>query len=253
MRTYQWLKCRILAEACVIALLFVGCNSAEPAAPEPPGEPALGLRVEPRSDTLATGLAGSRLASVPVVRVTLDGNPAPGREVQFILSGGGSITFLSQRTDTAGLASPGTWTLGTAIGPERLVARVGGAADLVFTALVTAGPPATMEIVAGNHQSAAVRAPLPAPLRVKLADQYGNPAAGATVSYTVVAGSGTVLDARATAAQVTQQVLRPTGGDLPRLDRRIHPELTHVAGVARRLALRGRLRDVDGDGAAAAP
>ena len=203
MRGHSDLPYSTMAKACVITLLLLGCSSEPqgPEGPEGPGPngPTPVLRVEARPDTTLTGTVGITILPVPVVRVTLDGNPAPGREVRFIVSGGGSIGIASERTDTAGIASPGRWTLGTRVQPQTLTARVDGAADVVFTAVAKAGPPATMDIVAGNHQTAAANAPLPLPLQVKVADQYGNPAAGASVSYSVAVGTGTVLGAIATA------------------------------------------------------
>ena len=195
MRAHIWRTYWPVAGACIIALLFVGCDSAEPVGPESPKEPVPALRLEARSDTALTGLVGSRVLSVPVVRLTLDGHPAPGREIRFLVSGGGSVELASQRTDTAGLASPGAWTLGTAARPQTLTARVAGTADLVFTAVGKAQGPATMEIVAGSHQTAAAGASLPIPLQVKLADLYGNPVSEVPVTYTIIAGTGVILGA----------------------------------------------------------
>ncbi|HET9603824.1 MAG TPA: hypothetical protein VFO96_06000 [Gemmatimonadales bacterium] len=198
MRRHHRQAWRVVAQACIIALL-IGCDSTEPAAPEVPEQPATGLRLEARSDTTLTGTVGSRIASVPVVRLTtLDGDPAPGREIRFSASGGGSIEIASQRTDTAGLASPGRWTLGIKAQPQTLTARVVGAADLVFRVTAKAGSPDTAQIVAGNHQTAAAGAPLPKPLQVKLADRYGNPVPDASVTYAVITGGGTLRGANAT-------------------------------------------------------
>jgi hypothetical protein len=188
------------AKACVITVLIMGCGSEPqgpggPEGPKGPGpdEPVQVLRLEARPDTTLTGTVGTAILPVPVVRLTLNGNPAPGREVHFVVSGGGSIEIASERTDTAGLASPGTWTLGIRAQPETLTARVDGAADVMFTAVAKAGRPATMDIVAGDHQTAPPGAPLSIPLQVKLADQYGNPTPGVVVTYATVVGSGTVL------------------------------------------------------------
>lgn len=185
MRAINWLTC------CVSTLLLIACTSVEPEESERPAE---ALRLEAVAETSLTGTVGTRIAPVPAVRLTtLEGNPAPGREIRFLVSGGGTIENASQRTDTAGMASPGVWTLGTETRPQTLTARSEGVADLVFTAVVRPGRPATMDIVAGDHQIAAVGAPLPIPLQVKLADWYGNPVPEESVSYTVILGNGGVL------------------------------------------------------------
>ena len=191
----------MVAEACLVTLLLIGCDSGAPAGPDEPGlpdEPVQGLRLEARSGMMPVGSVGTTVGPVPVVRLTLNGNPAPGREVLFAVSGGGSTGIASQRTDTAGLASPGSWTLGTRAGAQTLTARVAGAGDLVVTVVAQAGQPDTMLIVAGNHQAAGVGARLPNPLRVRLADRYGNPVPEWPVSYTVVTGAGTVAGAAVT-------------------------------------------------------
>jgi hypothetical protein len=107
-------------------------------------------------------------------------------------SGGGTVGVQSQRTDTAGLASPGSWKLGTRAQPQWLTARVPGAPDLVFRAVAKAAQPDTMQIVAGDHQTAPAGTPLPEPLRVRLADRFGNLVPDWTVSFASIAGGGSV-------------------------------------------------------------
>lgn len=191
---YDWPTHCMVVRACVIALVLLGCDSAEPVGPEQPQEPLQGLRMEPLSDTTQTATVGTRSHSLPAVRLTTpDGNPAAGREVRFLASGGGSIEFASQRTDTAGMASPGAWTLGTTAGRQTVTARTDGVADLVFSALAEAGRPVSIEIIAGNHQTAAPGASLPTALQVKLADQYGNPVPDELVAFAQMIGGGSIL------------------------------------------------------------
>jgi hypothetical protein len=172
-------------------MLLNGCDSTEPAAQ--PEEPVAGLRLEARSDTSLTGTVGTPVDSVPVVRVTtLDGQPAPGRQVRFVVSGGGTIGVSSERTDTAGFASPHSWTLGTRNMSQAVTAYVDGAAGVIFTAAVHADRPATMTILAGNNQTAGPGAVLPDHLQVKLVDQFQNPVEGEPVRFAVVLGHGTI-------------------------------------------------------------
>lgn len=181
-----------VAQACIIALL-ISCDSTAPTDKtiDPP-EAQKGLVLEAQSDTTLTGTVGVPISPAPIVRLTLDGKPAPGREVRFSVSGGGSAKVTLQRTDTAGLASPGGWTLGTVTQPQTLTAHATGAVDLVFRVTPKAGAPAAFDVVAGNHQAAAAGAPLPVPLQVKLADQYGNPVPDAPVSYAILLGDGSL-------------------------------------------------------------
>ncbi len=155
MRRNDRLTWRAVAQVCGIMLVLVSCDSVEPQQPEEPVEN--GLSLEAHSATSLSGIVGAKSDSIPTVRLTTrDGAPAPGREVRFIVSGGGSIEITSQRTDTAGVASPGTWTLGTVPGPQTLTARADGVADVVFTAVAQPGRPVTVAIVAGDNQTAAV-------------------------------------------------------------------------------------------------
>ncbi len=181
------------ATRCLAILVLAACSSTEPSTPEEPEEPLAGLRLEALSETRLTGVVGTRIAGLPVVRLTnQDGSPAPGREVRFLVAGGGSIDIAVQRTDTAGLASSGNWTLGTRAQLQTLTARSAGVPDLKFIATAMAGQPAALEIVMGDQQSGPAGATLMAPLRVKLADRYGNPVPDVPVTFAVVLGSGTV-------------------------------------------------------------
>lgn len=79
--------------------------------------------------------AGTSVVVPPVVLARdAGGAPAPGIRLRFaVLSGGGSVGTAIVTTDASGRASPGTWTLGSALGEQQLEV---GAAD--GTASVTA-------------------------------------------------------------------------------------------------------------------
>jgi N-acetylneuraminic acid mutarotase len=66
-----------------------------------------------------------------------NGNPIAGASVTFAVgSGGGSVTGATVPTNSAGIATVGSWTLGPAVGRNTLTATVGGAADpIVFTVI----------------------------------------------------------------------------------------------------------------------
>jgi N-acetylneuraminic acid mutarotase len=75
----------------------------------------------------------------PSVRVSDDsGRPVAGVSVTFaVTSGDGSATGTEARSDTAGVAAVGSWTLGPEIGRNTLTATIQGsdAGSIVFTAI----------------------------------------------------------------------------------------------------------------------
>ena len=105
-----------------------------------------------------TGTPGAAVAVAPQVKVTdAYGNPVAGATVTFAPGGAtsGTVTGATPTTSAAGLASVGSWTLGT--GPNTLTASVspGTATPVTFTAYV---PP-----TAGNDSSQVMgNTPLPA-------------------------------------------------------------------------------------------
>lgn len=188
-----------------ITLLLVGCDATAPVNPpdnpDPadPQEPLPRLRMEAATETSLAATVGAVVATSPKVRlVMLDGTPAAGRDVYFSASGAGHVEVSAIRTDTLGVASPGRWTLGPAAGTQTLTARSSGVTAVVFTALAKAGAASSVTIAAGDHQSTAAGGVLPVSLKVKVADSYGNPVPGQTVTFTQVFGSGTIAGGSAT-------------------------------------------------------
>lgn len=72
----------------------------------------------------------------PSVRLSdKDGNPVSGARVLFtVAAGGGSVTGSDVATDSSGVATVGSWTLGSAKGVNRLTASVGDTIAVTFTA-----------------------------------------------------------------------------------------------------------------------
>jgi adhesin/invasin len=81
----------------------------------------------------------------PRVLVTdANGVSLPNVPVTFaVASGGGSITGASAVTGSDGTAAVGSWTLGSAVGPNTLTATVSGVPPVTFTATAT-GPVVTV-------------------------------------------------------------------------------------------------------------
>ena len=75
-----------------------------------------------------SAVAASAVAAAPSVLVTdAGGNPVSGVVVTFaVASGGGSATGLTPTTDAFGVATVGSWTLGTIAGANTLTATAAG-------------------------------------------------------------------------------------------------------------------------------
>lgn len=200
MRISQW-GAILLATVVWIA----GCDGAtEPTGAQPPGveppraEPPSPARIEAATATDLTGTVGTDIAPAPTVRaVDAQGGPVRGVSISFRISfqagsGGGTITNPSTETDAQGLASVEKWTLGTTAGPYDLTASSAGLAPVVFTARAEPGPVAQIATVSGDGQIAGLGEKLLKPLRVGVADSFGNPIAGAPVTFTVIAGDGSI-------------------------------------------------------------
>lgn len=88
-----------------------------------------------------TALVGTPVPIVPSVRViSTAGAPMAGVTVAFTVTGGGSVGAASAQTNAEGVATPGSWTLGPAAGPNTLTARV-GTLTANFSATATAVAP----------------------------------------------------------------------------------------------------------------
>lgn len=140
--------------------------------------------------------AGATLSQPIVVKVkdALD-RPVEGQAVAFTIdAGGGQVTPASVETGADG-ESAATWTLGSAAGQQRVQARVTGTDLLIkFTASAQSGAGSLLELVSGDHQTAAVGSALGDSLVVRVTDALGNPVAGVEVSWSTT-GGGTISPA----------------------------------------------------------
>ncbi len=96
--------------------------------------------------------AGTAVAVAPQVKVTdAFGTADSGVSVTFaVASGGGSITGASATTNSSGLASVGSWTLGSTAGTNTLTATVTSLTPVTFTATGTVSTAAITLTVPGN-------------------------------------------------------------------------------------------------------
>jgi adhesin/invasin len=144
---------------------------------------------------------GTAVIVPPSVKV-LDsyGNPVPNFAVTFSVTlGGGAIAGATPKSDMAGIATVGGWTMGSEAGVNALT---GGASGLTgspvsFTASATPTAATTMAMAGGDGQSAMVGASVRIPPSVKLTDAHGNGIAGVDVTFAVQNGAGSITGANA--------------------------------------------------------
>ncbi len=132
------------------------------------------------------------LPTAPAVRLRdALGNPVAGVNVTFVPAGGGSVTGGDQVTDATGLATVGSWTLGTLAGTNTLAATGAGLTH-VFNANGVAGPATALLATAGDLQSAVVGLTVLTAPAVRAQDQFGNPVPGAVITFAVSGGGGSL-------------------------------------------------------------
>ncbi|HEX6104261.1 MAG TPA: leishmanolysin-related zinc metalloendopeptidase [Gemmatimonadales bacterium] len=138
--------------------------------------------------------AGQPLPQPLVVEATDElGHPIVGLAVEFaVTAGGGSVSPASTTTDLAGRAGA-IFTLGPQAGPGHEVrATVSGTSFSVTFEAAASGQPATLQVFAGNGQSAAAGSPVPVPPSVRVLDATGQPVGGVQVAFAVGEGGGAV-------------------------------------------------------------
>jgi hypothetical protein len=160
----------------------------------PVGPPA-GLQVVAGDDQLGT--VGAPVPQPPSVRVRdADGRGVAGVSVRFdVISGGGSVTGDSVVTDSEGLATVGEWRLGPLPVENVLRAQtIDHPYQVTIEATAGVGAPSSLQIVSGGANLSAVvgQEVIPRPT-VRVRDAFGNPVPGATVTWVVTEGGGSII------------------------------------------------------------
>lgn len=129
-------------------------------------------------------------ATRPAVQVKDQyGNPVESTTVTFaVTAGNGQITGATVKTDAAGIATVGSWTLDTVAKVDTLTATVAALPTAIFTATATPGPAAVIARRGPSGQVDTIGASLPIPDSVRVTDVYGNAVAGVSIVW--ASGSG---------------------------------------------------------------
>ncbi len=174
-----------------------GCHSNKTTTPDV-------LLIAPLTSITQIGTVGQVAGIPPAVVLTKNGLPNPGVTVTFVVaSGGGSLVAPTQITDVNGVARVASWTLGTASGAQSVNALASDSATgtpVIFTAVANPGPLAAIAIASGNGDTSTAGVPLTISSRptVRSTDVFGNTVGGATVTFAVASGGGSITGVTAT-------------------------------------------------------
>ncbi|MGH7673333.1 MAG: hypothetical protein ACREMC_10590, partial [Gemmatimonadales bacterium] len=152
--------------------------------------------IDPQSGTVATAV------TAPVVQVADQfGNAVSGVIVDFVASPGGALGATKDTSDALGLASAGSWTLGSIVGTNTVAVTAGTLPTVTFTATSVAGAPAGLAFLTEPTHGLAGNPIVPA-VRVAIQDQYGNLALPAKDVVTLQPGPTSPTGAKVVGASV---------------------------------------------------
>lgn len=221
----------------VSALAYlVACSGSDSTGPAPKVPTSIGISVG--SNQTAAVATAVPIAPAVLVR-DQSGDPMSGVDVTFtVQTGGGTITGGTATTDANGVATVGSWTLGTAAGSNTLWGSVTGLTPVTINATGTAGTATALVLTTPPSPavpSGGVFAQQPV---VQLHDAYGNDRAqaGVPVTVSITSGGGTLngtltenTDATGAAVFTNLEIIGTVG---PRTLTFISPGLTSVGSGA---------------------
>jgi hypothetical protein len=146
------------------------------------------------------GRTGMQLDNSFVVKVSdSQSRSQAGIQVNFeMTSGGGDLSTITGTTDAAGLVST-RLTLGPASGSNTVTATIPGTDPLQIVTFAATGYAVNQAMmlgkVSGDNQVYTKELALPNPLVVKVSDILGNPVSDVGVTFSRVAGEGTLSSA----------------------------------------------------------
>lgn len=153
------------------------------------------------------GTVGTTLPLQLIVQVTAASGSANGQILNFVVTSGGGSVFanvVQTGTPSVGPAArqsgigQNTWTLGPSVGPQTVEARLvdpkTGATltEATFHATAVAGAATSLQLFAGDRQSAVAGTALAVPPAVLVTDQTGNPIPNVNVTFNVASGAGSI-------------------------------------------------------------
>ena len=169
---------RFVVLAAALMFTFVRCGSDSVTAPKG----VISVTLNPPAATLKVGATAQI-----TVTATQDGLPVTGQ----------TITFSSDNPAVVTVTSSGLLHALT-IGTANITATSSAGASASGKVTVVAGDPASLAKTAGDNQSAQVGTAVSVPPSVTVRESAGNPVAGATVTFAVSGGLGSITGGTAT-------------------------------------------------------
>ncbi|MEP7225771.1 MAG: hypothetical protein ABI785_00290 [Gemmatimonadales bacterium] len=178
----------------------LACGGGDLLLPDPPGAAAVVLTKAGGDNQV--GVVGEQLEKPLVVKVTAGQQPAVGKEIRFVFTDAAGVVTPSQAvTNSAGEASA-KWRLGSAPGPQTVVAQL-VVADTVepqvqeFTAQAGPGAPDTLSPAPGSPTSQPGRRGQEVGTHpvIQVVDRFGNAVPQVSVAWQVTSGGGEVSEA----------------------------------------------------------
>jgi adhesin/invasin len=153
-------------------------------------------QIAANAGTGQTGIVAGAAVPIPPSVIVKDifGNVKSGVSVTFAVTGGGGSGGLSTTTVASGIATVGSWTLGTTVGLNTMTATSGtlSGSPVTFTTTSVPGTP-IISVNAGNNQSATVNTNVAVAPSVLVKDANNNLYVGASVTFAVATGGGSVV------------------------------------------------------------
>ncbi|MGK2934836.1 MAG: hypothetical protein ACSLFE_06280 [Gemmatimonadaceae bacterium] len=177
-----------------LALACSGEGALEPSAP------SKATALTAVTATTFTGIVGMEMNPAPTVRATDGaGNPVQGVLVAFSMAAKGIVvrSGVVVPTGSDGIATV-AWMLREQAGLHTVTAEATGLPPVSFSVTAAPGSPAIMtRVLSAEGQAGPAGTPLELPLSLVLGDRFGNPIAGAAVTFTVLSGGGSIDGAAA--------------------------------------------------------
>jgi len=161
---------------------------------------------------------GQLLAPLVVKVTDVDGLPVPGVPVNWSATNG--TIPQSTTTDAQGLSSA-PLSLGSLVGPATAIASIPTGSttkSVTFSLTALVGDVASIVGLSGSGLQGTVLHALASPFVVRVTDRFGNPVPGATVSWTRIAGAGTLAAPTSTTDANGQASMLYTLGAIPGLE-----------------------------------